>query len=1047
MTLMPKWIVGRLLLAIAAACLLGGMCSYPASAFERTPLEIEKFSLQTTEATEVIAEGSRVEEGGVACVPCRVVNLSYHPPFTQAGGHPWALTTVIAFKGEKLSNGETAPTQDPKDVFTDLPSGLLGDPQAVPRCPLAVLLGGQFCPADTQVGVAHVRFLGDNKNVKDELGPIVNVVPEAGQSAEFGIENLSHTNFVLTAHLVHTQSGYTIEVGENGIPIVGLIEAELTFWGVPADTSHDQLRGMFCGTILLVTDCKRGGQPSGIVPVPFLSMPTDCSSGPSRASVRADSWEEPGTVREQHYSSQFKLREATMPDVTGCDALRFDPTLSVQPDSLLADEPVGVGVTLGVPQSEATQTPASPHLRDAVVTLPEGMSINSGAVDGIQACEESGPNGINFEGPESEEVGLSGELQLAPGHCPAASTVGTAEAMTPLLESPVKGHIYLARPGCGGGAGQEPCLEQDALDGNLYKLYLELGGTGELSDAGIEIKEPGRVEANPATGQLTARFEGSPPGYEGNPQAPFSHLVVHLNGGPRASLANPPACGPATATAVLTPWSEPGVTPEGLFTAGTPNAAISAPPFDVTGCADPQPFNPRFLAGTTMPLAGGFSSFTMNLSRNDREQYVRGIQIHTPPGLLGELASVPLCGESEADAGTCPGSSMIGTTRAASGAGSHPFEVGGDVYLTGPYRGAPFGLSIVVHVVAGPFDLGLKVVRARIVVDRTTSTLTVATDESGPYAIPQIVFGVPVRLKAITAEIDRPNFMFNPTNCVAQHVSAEVTGTGGSVSDVSVPFAVAGCSKLTFKPKFAVSTNGHTSRKNGASLDVKLSYPNGSMGNSANVARAKVSLPRQLPSRLTTLQKACPAATFEANPAHCPTGSVVGVVRATTPVLPVGLSGPVYFVSHGGQAFPSLIVVLEGDNVRVDLTGSTFINEKTNITTSTFATVPDVPVGTFELYLPQSGDSALAANGSLCAASKRSVLVRRRVASRVHGRLVHHTVLKRVSKPGLVMPTEFAGQNGAVFKQQTQITVTGCGAGASVSAQASAKDSRRRNIR
>jgi hypothetical protein len=335
------------------------------------------------------------------------------------------------------------------------------------------------------------------------------------------------------------------------------------------------------------------------------------------------------------------------------------------------------------------------------------------------------------------------------------------------------------------------------------------------------------------------------------------------------------------------------------------------------------------------------------------------------------------------------------TTRVASGAGSHPFEIEGSVYLTGPHGGGPFGLSVVTNVVAGPFNLGLVVVRSRIDVNPHDSTLTVTTDEKGPHAVPQIVFGVPVRLQRVTVDIDRPEFMFNPTSCKAQQITAKISGSQEAVANVSSPFAVGGCTSLAFRPKFTVSTSGHTSRTNGASLDVKLSYPKNSMGNEANVARVKVSLPKQLPSRLKTLQQACPSQTFEANPSNCSPGSIVGVVRANTPLLPVGLSGPVYFVSHGGEAFPNLIVVLQGDGVRVDLVGDTFISK--GITSSTFKTVPDVPVNTFELYLPQGPNSALAANGNLCA-----------------------------SKKNLTMPTEFIAQNGAVLKQKTTIAVSGC---------------------
>lgn len=705
--------------------------------------------------------------------------------------------------------------------------------------------------------------------------------------------------------------------------------------------------------------------------------------------VRADSWETPGSVGVNGaYSSQFKTATWQMPGVSGCGALAFAPEIEVQPDTTLADEPVGLGVSLKVPQSEEAGTLATPEVRDAVVTLPEGMSISPGIVDGLQACDESGPEGINFTGPESEEVGLNGEWQLAPGHCPDASTVGTAEAVTPLLNSPVRGHVYLARPGCG-GAGQAACTEEDALDGNLYQLYLELGGTGELGDAGVNIKVPGFTEANPATGQLTTKFLD-------NPQLPFSALKIHLDGGPRAPIDTPAACGPAVTDADLTPWSVPGVTPEGLAVAGTADGTPSSY-FDVVGCGSPQPFAPGFVAGTVSPRAGAFSAFTLNISRSDREQFIKGVQVHTPPGLLGMLSSVTLCEEPAANAGTCGDSSLIGTTRVASGAGSHPFEIEGKIYLTKGYGGAPFGLSIVTPAVAGPFNLGLVVVRARITVNPTDSSLTVTTDETGPHALPQIIFGVPLRLQRITVDIDRPGFMFNPTGCGQQHVTARISGAGQAVAAVSTPFAAADCRSLAFTPSFTASSSGKTTRRFGASLDVKLSYPKGAIGVDANIARVKVELPKQLPANSEALKKACLASVFEADPAACPAASVVGVARASTPVLPVGLAGPAYFVSHGGAEFPSLVVVLQGDGVRVDLEGETFISKATNITSSTFKAVPDVPVNSFELFLPTGKYSALAANGNLCKV-----------------------------KGGLRMPTEFVAQNGAVLKQDTKVSLTGC---------------------
>jgi hypothetical protein len=550
-------------------------------------------------------------------------------------------------------------------------------------------------------------------------------------------------------------------------------------------------------------------------------------------------------------------------------------------------------------------------------------------------------------------------------------------AVPPRIAPPLKGRVFVAEPSC------SPCSASDVAEGKLLRLYLEAEGLG------VRVKLPGSVSANPSTGQLTARFDE-------NPQLPFEELQLNFKGGPRAPLANPQQCGGYTATSDLEPWSAPELAD------ALPTAAFNVD-WDGNGGACPAslPFSPSFSAGTVSPAAGGFSDFTLTFSRPNpaseseerSEQDFAGIQVHTPPGLLGKLAGVPLCPEPQASQGTCSSESQIGTTTVAAGPGSHPLQLKGNVYLTTGYKGAPFGLSLVVASEAGPFRLagttgtGLVVVRAAINIDPNTAALTITSD-----ALPQVVDGVILRLHTANVTINRPGFMFNATNCTGQQVSASITAEEGASENVSSPYAASGCANLPFSPSFKASTRARTSKANGASLTVNVAYPAGAT--QANIKMVKVELPKQLPSRLTTLQKACLAATFETNPAACPSQSIVGTVTASTPVLPVPLTGPVYFVSHGGEAFPSLIVVLQGYGVRIDLVGSTFIS-KAGITSSTFKTVPDAPVSTFQLTLPEGPYSALAANGNLCTAS-------------------------------LAMPTTIEGQNGKLIKQSTKIAVTGC---------------------
>ena len=541
------------------------------------------------------------------------------------------------------------------------------------------------------------------------------------------------------------------------------------------------------------------------------------------------------------------------------------------------------------------------------------------------------------------------------------------------------------------------------LKGNVYilqsnppNLQLLVAAEGE----GVFLKLIGTVHLNEQTGQLTTTFKGTPQD-PGTPDAPLNEFVLNFSGGPQAALVTPTTCGVYAATADFTPWSTPVV-----------EDALSESKFPITSgpggsstinCTNPLPFAPTMTAGATTDQAGGYTDFSMLLSRGDGQQRIEKLQFKTPEGLLGMISKVALCQEPQAAQGTYSSASQIRHTVAEVGPGPYPFVIPQEnappapIYLTGPYDGAPFGLSIAVSVVAGPFNLGTEVVRAKIEVDPHTSQLTISTT-----AFPKTVKGIPTDIREIDAVIDRPEFMFNPTDCNPTNFTGTATSFEGATAALSSHFQMGSCRSLTFKPDFKVSTSGKTSRANGASLTAKIIYPTGNLGanqasSQSNIASVKVDLPKQLPSRLTTLQHACPAKIFGANPASCPADSIVGHGKAITPLLPVPVEGPAYFVSHAGEEFPNLIVVLQGDNVTVDLVGDTFINNKTSITSSTFKEVPDVPIQTFELNLPQGKDSALAANTNLCNV-----------------------------EAGLKMPTAFIGQNGAVLHQTTPISVTSC---------------------
>ncbi len=870
-------------------------------------------------------------------------------PDTQAGSHPYEMTLNFALNN---AGGEVPAGGPLRDLSIKLPPGLVGDPHAVPQCSRQqfILSVGGECPPDTQVGTERPSLNPNGEAGYGDWGarlPVYNLVPPPGEPAEFGFQFAGSLILIDTG--VRSGSDYGITGTARNLS-QQIVYNSVTFWGVPDEASHDHER---CQS----TTC--GYSAGNATPRPLLTLPTSCE-GPQAFGVTVDSWN--SSLPSAKETVETHDQNGVPGGFTGCEHLGFNTQLDIAPDTSFADTPAGLTVDIKVPQEGLSQAGglAISNIKNTTVALPEGVAINPGQAAGLDACGP-GEDGLTTEAEKAE-----GKEDNGPPHCPNASHVGTDEIETPLLSKPLKGNVYI-------------------MPSNPPHVQLLVTAEGE----GVFVKLVGDVHLNEQTGQLVTTFTDTP-------EFPFTDFKLSFSGGAQAALSTPTRCGTYTTTGDFTPWSTPVV--EDLFphssfqiTAGTNGAACPS---------SPLPFAPSLIAGSTTDQAGGFTDFSLLLTRPDDQQRVSNLQFKTPEGLLGMIGNVPLCPEAQANTGSCSAASQIGHTVVEAGPGPYPLVVpepgqpSAPIYLTEGYKGAPYGLSIVVPLHIGPFVLPTQIVRAKIEVDPRTTELTVTTDQ-----LPQIIAGVPADLRAINAVIDRPGFMFNPTGCEPQSFSGTATGTEGASVPIGTHFQMGSCRSLTFKPDFKVSTSGKTSRKDGASLDAKIIYPNGPFPDNqasiqSNVKSIKVDLPKQLPSRLTTLQKACTAATFEANPASCPTDSKVGTATAITPVLPVTLTGPAYFVSYGGAKFPELVIVLQGYGVTVDLHGETFIS-KAGITSSTFRQVPDVPITSFELKLPQGPFSALAANGNLC--TKK-----------------------------LLMPTAFTGQNGAVLKQNTPITVTGC---------------------
>ncbi len=943
-----------------------------------------------------------VEEGGYSLSP----EEEGGTPDTRAGSHPFQLTTKLNLNQtlESIKRGpEPAAPALPKNLQFNLPPGVIGDPLAVKPCSdadfsLYLTSGRNGCKPESAIGVAVVTINEPNiYGYVTSAVPLWNLEPAHGEPARFGFE--LYDVFIVLDTSVRTNGDYGVSVSVNdATEAAQLLGSEVTIWGAPADPRHNQSRGWICvdgGVWAGGAPCEPQAQPS---PQAFLTLPGSCT-GSLAASVEGESWpvkslgSEPGEI----FTLGGEATHFTLPgSLEGCQGLPFTPSVAAEPvqeqggvavRTHAGGSPAGLNVVVRVPQQGTLEAGglAEADVRDSTVSLPEGVLLNASSADGLQACSEQQ---VGFEGgagvdPFSPGAPAPLRFSSAPAGCPDASKLGTVAIRTPLLEGELQGSVYLATPAPLGEGGQNPF-------GSLLALYV----VAEDPAAGIRVKLAGESTLNSETGQITTSFKDTP-------QLPFEELKLALSPGPRGALSTPALCGSYQTAASFTPWS------------GTPPVEVSAPrageEFAVTsgpggsGCADPLPFAPVMAGGSTNLAAGAFTNFSLQISRPDGEQTIKSVAVALPAGNAAILASVTPCAEPQASQGTCGAESEIGQASATSGVGPDPYTVtGGRVYITGPYDGAPFGLSIVTPAVAGPFNLGEVVVRSAININPSTAAVTITSSlPTFVQGVGRPPSGIPLQLRQINVTVDRPGFEFNPTSCAPMRIQATLTGAEGASAGASAPFQIAGCPSLPFAPKLTATAAGHASKADGTSLAVTVQSGGVDAGGAAQAGIAKVDLqlPKALSSRLSTLQQACTEAIFNANPASCREGSVIGNATIHTPVLKSPLSGPAYLVSHGGAAFPDVEFVLQGEGITLLLDGKTDI--KGGVTYSRFESAPDAPFTVFETVLPAGPHSVLTAN-------------------------VPEKENYSLCKASLQMPTEITGQNGAVITQNTPIALTGC---------------------
>lgn len=910
---------------------------------------------------------------------------------TQAGSHPYSYTVSFGFN----RNGAGEPEGEARDVELYLPPGLVGDPLALSRCPRVDFEPVEpLCPGDSQLGVLQANVVG----VGESRPPVYDAMPAQGEPARFGTALDGFNSLFDTA--LRTNENYRVAVLAHNIP-VRLFSAAAVVWGVPADHAHDPERT--CLPLRPGSEVFIHGCVSGAAPRPFLTLPTSCTGGPLQTTIRTDSQQEPGVYREAHALS---LDTGGNPvGLTGCGRLPFEPSITALPETTMADSPTGLDVDLHVPQNEEPEGLATANLKRTVVTLPAGFSVDPSQADGLAACT---PGQIGFEGFREGREAYSG----VPAQCPNASELGTVEVLTPLVEHPLPGKVYLA-------------VQRDNPFGSLLAIYITVNDP----ETGVVVKLAGHVEMGGqpgvtglATGQIRTTVAESP-------ELPFEDFRLHFFGGPRGVLTTPATCGRYTTVTDLTPWTspfEPDATPASPFTINTSPTGGAC-----VHSEGEEPARPSFKAGTVTQFAGSYSPFVLRLSREDGTAPFGALNMTLPEGLTGKLAGIQQCppqaieqarsreheggGDEERTDPSCPPGSEVGTVTVGAGSGT-PFQVQGHAYLTGPYKGAPFGLAIITPAIAGPFDLGTVLVRAAIYIDPHSARVTVKSDP-----IPQSLDGIPLDIRSIAVNINHPAFTLNPTSCEQQTITGETISPQGQNTPLSDSFQTVGCQDLPFKPTLSVSTSGKTSKANGASLLV--TYAAATAGQ-ANTAKVKVSFPEQLPARLTTLQKSCTEQQFATNPAGCPSASIIGTAIARTPLLASPLTGPVYLVSHGGRAFPDVVFMLQGEGVQIIQTAGT--NIKKGITTSTFENVPDAPF-TIQATFPQASNSILAANGNLCKPTK-TITTKKHVTIHTHNghkKTITRTIKQTIPAP-LTMPTTITAQNGTTINQNTKITVTNC---------------------
>jgi hypothetical protein len=853
--------------------------------------------------------------------------------FETAAAHPQVGFTQFIVKHAPGTAGPEQPVGELKDVRVDLPVGLSVNPGAAPRCdPKVFETGASGCPEKSEVGKSFVTAsalgmpIGPIPGVT-EVG-VYNIAPKQGQAARFGLELAGNEVFLEgdVASAGNFHEGFTIAVPKAldlGLPFTEnvILKNRLVFNGRAGD-----------GT--------------------FLTTPSTClgeafkQSGSIYATLlRAASYQEeeqPGYVFPQSAEPYFESPIPPGTEPKDCNTIPYDPEVQVEPGTTATNSPAGAAVTVKVPHLIDPAGQDSSPTKVATVTLPAGMGINPSAANGLQACTNA----------------QFGKGTTNPVACPPQSKIGTVTIKSPPLpEGDLSGNVYV---------GQQ--LSLIPTSGEEYRIFVD----AESARYGISVRLIGNVVANPTTGQLSTTIADAP-------QVPFTSFKLAFDPGARAVLSSPPTCGPNATSTVITPWSTQAIAPWTGSAAAAPGTQFPLATAPAGGaCAKTlaeRPFQPGFGLAPSSRKAGAFSPLAMHFSRSDGQQELKGAEILLPPGMTGRLVGIPYCkapelaaaaagtGSAEAARSSCPAKSLLGSATIDAGTGPAPLRIGGKVFLSGPYHGAPLSLAVVTPATAGPFDLGTVVVRVALFVEPETAQIRAVSDP-----IPDVYGGTQLSVRSVDIALDRKQFTLNPTSCDPLATTGALRGGGAdptnpaafSAAAITAPFQTTNCDALGFRPKLSTRLFGGrkaTKRSGHPKFRAVLVAREGD----ANIGRAAVTLPHSEFLDQGHIGTVCVKAKLAAH--DCPARSIYGYARAQTPLLDDELAGPVYLVpsTHG---LPDLLVDLRGQ-VDVQLRG-TISSAKARIKT-VFETVPDVPVTKFVLTMKGGKKGLLENSRNLCA--------------------------------------------------------------------------------